>query len=91
MAHITHVAHITLPYPTGYAGCALTARIPVKFGTAHGRSRPEVGNGFRIDANGRKGVSPFPRIFGTSDKKNYPPPPYCLFEAHTKLFLAYCL
>ena len=27
-----------------YACWAVTAGIPVKFGTAHGRSRPEVGN-----------------------------------------------
>ena len=62
-----------MPLYTEYAGCALTACIPVKFGTAHGRSRPEVGNGFRIDANSRKGVSPFSRIFGTSDQNIIPP------------------
>ena len=33
---------------TEYAGCAITTGIPVKFGTAHGRSRPEVGNNFCI-------------------------------------------
>ena len=27
---------LTIPY-TEYAGCALTVRIPVKFGTTHGR------------------------------------------------------
>ena len=29
---------------TGYAGWAVTAGIPVKFGTAHDRLRPEVGS-----------------------------------------------
>ena len=38
---------------TEYAGCAITAAIPVKFGTAHGRSRPEVGSTKCIDAYGR--------------------------------------
>ena len=42
---------------TGYAGWAVTAGIPVKFGTAHGISRPEVGSMKCIDAYGRKGVS----------------------------------
>ena len=58
---------------TEYAGCAITARIPVNFGTAHGRLRPEVGNRFRTDAHGRKGVPPFSRIFGTSKRKITPP------------------
>ena len=52
---------------TEYVGWAVTARIPVKFGTAHGRSRPEVGSTKRIGASGQKGVPPAPRIFGTSD------------------------
>ena len=52
---------------TGYAGIA------VKFGTAHDRSRPEVGSGFRIDAYGRKRVSSFSRNFDTSQQKNTPP------------------
>ena len=30
---------------TEYAGCAVAAGIPGIFGTAHGRLRPEVGNG----------------------------------------------
>ena len=42
---------------TEYVGCAITAAIPVKFGNAHGRSRPEVGSGFPIDAYGSRGVS----------------------------------
>ena len=48
------------PINTEYAGWAVTARIPVKFGTAHGRSRPEVGSTNRIGANGKKGVPPAP-------------------------------
>ena len=59
---------------TGYAGCAITAGIPVKFGTAHGIiSRPEVGSSKCIDVYGRKGVAPFSRIFGTIDQKIIPP------------------
>ena len=57
-----------IPY-TAYAGWAVTARIPVKFGTAHGESRPEVGSTKRIGASSQKGVPPAPRIFGTSDYK----------------------
>ena len=49
---------------TGYAGWHVTAGIPMKFCTAHGRLIPEVGNGFRTDIYGRKGVSLSPRIFG---------------------------
>ena len=45
------------PLYTEYAGWAVTAGIPVKFGTAHGRSRPEVGSGFPIEAYGNRGVS----------------------------------
>ena len=56
-----------------YAGCAITAGIPVKFGTAHGRPRPEVGSAKCIEAFGRKGVIPAPRIFGTSDEKMITP------------------
>ena len=59
---------------TGYAGCAITAGIPVKFGTAHGRLRPEVGSTKCIGACGKKGVPQVSRIFGTNK---------------TKLFLAY--
>ena len=54
---------------TEYAGCAVTAGIPVIFGTAHGRLRPEVGSTKRIGASGKKGVPPAPRIFGTSMQK----------------------
>ena len=41
---------------TGYAGCAITAGIPVKFGTTHGRCRPDVGSTKRIDVYGSGGV-----------------------------------
>ena len=58
---------------TEYAGCAVTAAIPVKFGTAHGRSRPEVGSAKCLGASGKKGVSLFSQIFGTSDQKITPP------------------
>ena len=40
-----------------YAGWAVTASIPVKFGTAHGRSRPEVGSAKCIEVYGSGGVS----------------------------------
>ena len=40
-----------------YAGWIVTARIPVNFGTAHGRSRPEVGSTKRSGASDKKGVS----------------------------------
>ena len=55
---------------TGYAGWYVTASIPVKFGTAHDGSRPEVGSTKRIDVYGRKGVTLAPRKFRylTSDK-----------------------
>ena len=42
-------------------------------GTAHGKLGPEVGSTKRIDVYGRKGVSPAPRIFGTSDEKMMTP------------------
>ena len=54
---------------TEYAGCAITTAIPVKFGTAHGRTRPEVGSTKCIEAYGRNGVNPAPQIFGTSYEK----------------------
>ena len=55
---------------TEHAGCAITTGIPVKFGTSHGRSRPEVGSTKCTDAYGRKGVTPPPPpIFGTSGGK----------------------
>ena len=43
--------------------------IPVKFGNTLGRSRPEVGSGFPIEAYGSRGVS---LIFSTSDEKCIP-------------------
>ena len=44
---------------TEYAGLAVTAGILVKFGTAHGRSGPEVGSIKRIDVYGSRAVSLF--------------------------------
>ena len=55
------------------AGLAFTAGIPMKFRSAHGRLRPEVGSGFLIDGCARKWVPPSSRIFGTSDKEINPP------------------
>ena len=52
---------------TEYAGCGVTAGIPMKFGTEHGISRPEVGSAKCIDAYGGKVHFPFSLIFGTSD------------------------
>ena len=48
------------------AGCAITTTIPVKFGTAHGRSRPEVGSTKRIDVYGGGRVSRPSLIIGNS-------------------------
>ena len=42
---------------TAYAVWAATAGIPVKFGTAQGRSRPAVGGAKCIDVYGSGGVS----------------------------------
>ena len=52
---------------TGYAGWHVTAGIPMKFGTAHGRSRPEVGSTKCIDVYGVGVVSRSSRICGTSN------------------------
>ena len=49
------------------------AGIAIKFGTAHGRSRPGVGSTKCIGSYGRKGVPPAPCIFGTSQQKNITP------------------
>ena len=54
-------------------GLAITAGIAVKFGTAHGRSRPAVGSVKCIGSYGRKGVPPAPCIFGTSQQKMITP------------------
>ena len=56
------------PY-TVYAGCAVTAVIAVKFGTAHGRSRPEVGSTKCTEAYGSRVVSRRSIFGGTSDQK----------------------
>ena len=50
-------------------GLAVTACIAVKFGTAHGRSRPAVGSVKCIGSYGRKGVPPATCIYGTSQQK----------------------
>ena len=51
-----------------YRGCglAVTAGIAMKFGTAHGRSRPAVGGAKCIGSYGRKEVPPAPCNFGAS-------------------------
>ena len=54
---------------TGDAGLAVTAGIPVKFATAHGKSVLEVGGAKCIGAYGRNGVPLAPHIFGTSQQK----------------------
>ena len=54
------------------AGCAITTTIPVKFGTAHVRSRLEVGSMKRIDVYGSRGVSRLSLICGTSNQKVIP-------------------
>ena len=58
---------LELPY-TAYAGWAITAGIPVKFGTAHGRSRPEVGGVKCIDVYGSGGVSRPSLVLGNSEQ-----------------------
>ena len=54
---------------TEYAGLAVTAGIPVKFGTAHGRSGAEVGSTKRIEFYRSRAVSRPSRIFCKSDQK----------------------
>ena len=58
---------------TEYAGCAVTAGIPVKIGTAHGRSRLEIGSTKCIDVYGSGGVSRRPLLCGISYQKSIPP------------------
>ena len=54
---------------TEYAGCAITTGIAVKFGTAHGRLRPEVGSTKCIDIYG-SGVASRPSLIcGTSNER----------------------
>ena len=60
-------AAILLAY-TEDAGCAIMAGIPVKFGTALGRLRPEVGSRFPIKAYGSGGVSRPSLEIDTSDQ-----------------------
>ena len=54
---------------TEYAGWAVTAGIAVKFGTAHGRSIPDVGSMKRIDVYGSGGVSQPFLVIGNSYQK----------------------
>ena len=49
-----------------YAGCCVTTGIPVKFGTAHGASRPVVGSTKCIEAYGSRGVSRPSLVIGNS-------------------------
>ena len=72
-------------------GCAITTTIPVKFDTAHGRSRPEVSSTKCIDVYGGSGVvsPPSPRC-GISNQKGISFD-HDVVEAKTKLCLAYCL
>ena len=53
---------------TEYAGWAVTAGIPVKFCSAHGRSTPEVGSGFPIETYGSNGVSRPSLVIGNSNQ-----------------------
>ena len=53
---------------TEYAGWAVTAGIPVKFGTAHGRSTLVGGSGFPIEAYGSRGVSRPSLVIGNSNQ-----------------------
>ena len=61
----------------------------MKFGTAHGTSRPEVGSTKCIGACGRKGVAPAPRISGTSDE-NIMTPTIILRPKHNLFSLTVC-
>ena len=81
--------HSTPQHIYRVCGLHMRAGIPVKFGTAHGRSKLEVGSAKRIDANDKKGVYLFSRTFSTSEQKKYHP--YWLSDAKTQPFLAYCL
>ena len=45
----------------------------MKFGNAHGTSRPEVGSAKCIDVYAATGVPPFSLIFGTSEQKMMTP------------------
>ena len=57
---------------TGYGGWHVTAAIPVKFSTAHDRSRPEVGSGYPIEVHGSRGVSQPSLVSVTSDQNITP-------------------
>ena len=49
-------------------GWAVTAGIPMKFGTTHGRSRTGVGSTKRIELYGSGGVTRHFRLFGKSEQ-----------------------
>ena len=80
--------YITIPIVSMRVGLSRQV-IAVKFSTAYGRSRAEVGSRKRIDPYGRKGVAPFSRIVGSSDQKITPH--LIHLRAKTKLFLTYCV
>ena len=61
------------PHYTVYAGCAVMAGIPMKFGTAQARSKPEVGSVKSIDVYGGGGVSRPSLSCDTSDQISMPP------------------
>ena len=61
----------------------------MKFGTAHGRPKPEVGSAKCIEAYGTKGVISAPRIFDTSDEKMMTPTVF-LGPKHNFYLLTVC-
>ena len=63
-----HKDHLKSHKDTGYAGWYVKASIPVKFSTAHGGSRPEVGTCSTKRIGGYGGVSWPSLIYGTSDQ-----------------------
>ena len=65
--------HFVPPYIYWVCGLAITMGIAVKFGTAHGRSRPAVGSAKCIGSYDRKGVPPAPCNFVTSQQKMITP------------------
>ena len=77
------------PGHTEYAGCAITAAIPVKIGAAHDRSRPEVGSAKCIGEYGRAVVSGPSRIFGKSEQNIITPTPF-LRPKHNFYSLTVC-
>ena len=76
-------------FHTRYAGWPVTVGISVKFGTAHGRSRPEVGSTKCIDVYGKGGVSRPSRISGKSEQ-NVMTPTHVLRPKHNFYSLTFC-